>query len=315
MDTEEPEVQPEDQQPVKWQVIVTTISGQLSLSILRGPKNVGDVKWLPDSCGFFIRLSSNWSSSYLSSIKIDKQIMEVFEKANTQIKTKKDEPINEVFVYGQDSVKISKPNAAEDFHVIKNNRYLFSITEKDLQAILWWFKLMNYILWHQDPVVKPENEEAHIEWNETAKSYVEIFAKMVVLEPHQDGFCECSPLDACQPPTCSLVIRKRQLVSPFDEQRYRHFNALFEGTPAVPLEQSMKASRKEEFRKQLNQAVDIINKACNWKIDMFDADYDPVRHQWDWHLEDRPLSTIISEVLRQDKNMLKAFQFYLKKDL
>jgi len=316
--------QEESQQPVeekaevpilnKWQTIITTTIGELSLSILRGPPNQdGDGKWMPGSCGFFARLSSDCPSSYLSSIKIDKQIIALFETANTQNKTKEGPTINELFVNGKDTVNIRKSNAVEDVHVIKNNRYLFSITEEDLKEILWWFKLMNYMRSHQDALIKPENEEDHSLWKETAKAYVETIAKLLVLQPHQDGVCECSPSDACQPPTCSLVIRKGKIISPADEQRCRQFNALFEGTLAIPLEELVKATRKEVFRKHLNQAIDIINKAGNWKIDKFGTDYNPLCHQ-DWGLEDKRLSTIIFDVLHRDKNILKGFQFYLKKD-
>lgn len=302
------------EQRIKWQTIIKTTIGELSLSILRGPQNLdGDGQWIPGSCGFFARLSSDCPSSYLSSIKIDKQVVAVFEKANTQNKTQEDQTINERFVYGQDSVNISKPNAVEDVHVIKNNRYLFSITEEDLNEILWWSKLMNYIRSHQDAVVKPENEEGHSLWKETAKAYVETIAKLLVLQPHQDGICGCCPSDACQPPTCSLVVRKGKIISPADEQRCRQFNALFQGTLAIPLEESVKASRKEVFREHLNQAIDTINQSCNWKIEKFGTDYDPLCHQ-DCELEDNRLSTIIYEMLRKDKNVMKGFQFHLKKD-
>jgi hypothetical protein len=298
----------------KWETIITTSIGDLSLSILRGPQNLpGDVQWIPGSCGFFARLSSDCRSSYLSSIKIDKQIIEVFEKANTQNKTKEDQTINELLVNGQDSVKIRKPNAVDDVHVIKNNRYLFSITEVDLKEILWWFKLMNYMRSHQDAIIKSENEAGHTLWKETAKAYVEIIAKLLVLQPHQDGICECCPPDACQPPTCSLVVRQGKIISPADEQRCRQFNSLFEGTLAIPLEQLVKATRKEVFREHLNQAIDIINKSCNWKIDKFGTDYNALGHE-DWELEDKRLSTIIYELLHQDKKVLQGFQFYLKKN-
>jgi len=85
----------------KWETIITTSIGELCLSILRGPQNLpGDVQWIPGSCCFLVRLSSDAPSSYLSSIKIDKKIIEVFEKANTQNKRKEDETINELLVYG-----------------------------------------------------------------------------------------------------------------------------------------------------------------------------------------------------------------------
>jgi hypothetical protein len=128
--SEEPQLvieeKPEIKQPSKWETIITTIIGELSLSILRGPPNLdGDGQWMPGSCGFFARLSSDCPSSYLSNIKIDKKIIAVLETANTQNKTREGQPINELFVYGQDTVNITKPNVAEDVHVIKNNRYLF----------------------------------------------------------------------------------------------------------------------------------------------------------------------------------------------
>jgi hypothetical protein len=305
---EEPQQPVEEKQPVKWQIIIKTTIGELSLHILRGPQNLeGDGQWMPGSCGFFARLSSDYPSSYLSSIKIDKQIIAVFETANTQNKTHEGQVINEVLIYGKDTVNVKKPNGIEDVHVIKNNRYLFSITEEDLKEILWWYKLMNYMRSHQDAVIK--NEEDHIRWKETAKVYVETIAKLLVLQPHQEGVCECSPPDACRPPTYSLVVRKGKIISPADEQRCHQFNALFEGTTAIPMEE--KATRKEVFRAHLNQAIENINKACNWNIEKFGAEYDPLCHQ-DWELEDKRLSTIIFEVLRQDKNVLKGFQFYLK---
>ena len=316
--SEEPQLvveeKPEIKQPSKWETIVTTIIGELSLSILRGPSNLdGDGQWMRGSCGFFARLSSDCPSSYLSNIKIDKKIIAVLETANTQNKTREGQPINELFIYGQDTVNITKPNVAEDVHVIKNNRYLFSITKEDLEEILWWFKLINYMRLHQDALIKPENEEGHTLWKGTAKGYIETIAKLLVLQPHQDGVCECSPSDACQPPTCSLVVRKGKIISPADEQRCRQFNCLFEGTPATPLKQLMQATRKEIFRKHLNEVVEMINKSCNWKIEKFDTDYNPLGHQ-DWELEDKRLSTIIFEVLHQHKNILNGFQFHLKKD-
>jgi hypothetical protein len=299
----------------KWQTIITTTIGELSLSILRGPQTIdGDGQWMPGSCGFFARLSSNCPSSYLSSIKIDKQIVAIFETANTQNKTQKGDTIDELLGYGKYSVNIRKANALEDVHVIKNNRYLFSMSEKDLDEILWWVKLMNYVRSHQDAVIKPSNVEGHTLWKGTAKTYVEIIAKLLVLQPHQDGVCECSPSGTCQPPTCPLVVRKGKIISPADEQRCRQFNALFEGTIATPVEQLVKAARKEIFRKHLNQAIDIINNSCNWKIDKFGTDYNPLCQQ-DWELEDKRLSTIIYEVLHQHKDILKGLQFHLKKDM
>jgi hypothetical protein len=299
--------------PAKWETIITASIGELSLSILRGQPNTdGDGGWMPDSCGFFARLSSDSPSSYLSSIKLDKQIIAVFETANTQYKTQEGQSIDEPFVIGKDNIKIWKTRTAEDVHVIKNNRHLFSINEKDLEEILWWFKVMNYMRSHQDAVLKPNNQQGHILWKETAKAYVETIAKLLVLQPHQDGVCECSPSDACQPPTCSLVIRKGKIISPADEQRCRQFNALFEGTLDIPLDDVMKATRKEVFQKHLNQAIDLINNACNWKIDKFGTDYTPLSNQ-DWELEDKRLSTIIYEMLHRDKNILKGFQFHLKK--
>jgi hypothetical protein len=305
--SEEPQ-QSQVEKPAKWQTIITTKIGQLCLSILRGPQNING-QWMPGSCGFFARLSSYCHSSYSSNIKIDKQVIAILETANTQNKTQEGETINEVLVYGKDTVKIMKPNALEDVHVIKNNKYLFSITEKDLEEILWWFKLMNYMRAHQDAVITPGNEEGHTLWKEKAKSYLETVAKMLVLQPHQDGVCECS--GACLPPTCPLVIRKGKIISPADEQRCRQFNALFEGTLATPLEEVVKATRKELFRMQLNQAVEMLNKSCNWKIELFGTDYNPLSHQ-DWELEDKRLSTIIFEVLFQDKNFLQGLLFQLK---
>ena len=172
---------------------------------------------------------------------------------------------------------------------------------------------MNYMRAHQDALIRSENEEGHILWKESAKAYVEIIAKMLVLQPHQDGICECSPLNACQPPTSSLAVRNGKIVSPTDEQRCRQFNALLEGTLAIPLDQEKQTIRKEEFRKHLNQAVDEINESCNWNIEKFGEDYDPLGNQ-DWELEDKRLSTIIYELLDQDAKILKGFQFYLKKD-
>lgn len=311
--TTELQPDPRPEQP-KWETIITTIIGELCLSILRGPVNLADRDghWVQGSCGFFARLSSNCPSSYRSGIKIDKQIIAVFETANAQNKTQEGEIINELFVYGQDTVKIRK-TIGTDVHVLKNNRYLFSVTKEDLAEILWWYKLMNYVRSHQDAGIKPDNEEGHALWKESAKAYVETIAKLTVLQPHQDGICECSPSNVCQPPTCSLVVRNGKIISGTDEERYRHFNTLLEGTLANPLDQVTKATRKEVFREHLNQAIDVINKSCNWKIEKFGTDYNPLGLQ-DWELEDKRLSTIMLAVLQRDKNVLNGFQFYLKKE-
>lgn len=298
-------------QPVKWETIIKTTIGGLSLSILRGPPNGVNGQWMPGSCGFFARLSADCTSPYLSHIKIDKQINAVFEKAYTQNLAQENETINECFDYGKDTVKIMKPDAAGDIHIIKNNRHLFSITKEDLEEILWWIKLMKYMRSHQDALIN--DEEGHVQWKQTAKTYVEIIAKLLVLLPHQTGVCECSPSDACQPQRCLVVVRKGKVVTPADQQRCHQFNALLKGTLAIPLEEVMIATRKEVFLKHLNQAVDILNKSCNWKIEKFGTDYNPVCLDQDWEMEDKRLSTIIYDLLYQNKNVLQGFQFHLKK--
>lgn len=306
MITEPLEQPPQPSQP-KWQLIVSKTIGELSLSILRGPRNEYG-QWIPGSCGFFARLSS--PSSWSSNIKIDKQIVTVLGMADKQNKTQEGETINELFTCGKDTVKITKPNVAADVHVFKNNRYIFSISEMDLDEILWWVKLMNYIRSHQD--VFQTNEEDHVAWKKTAKAYIETVVKLLVLQPHEDGACECSS-DACKPPNYSVVSRKGKIITPAEEQRCLQFNALFVGTQKIPLEDDEKATRKEAFRKQLNQAVEIINKSCNWEIDNFGTAYNPLVHQ-DWEMDDKQLSTVISEVLHRDKKFLEPLEFHLKTD-
>jgi hypothetical protein len=74
-----------------------------------------------------------------------------------------------------------------------------------------------------------------------------------------------------------------------------------------------KTTRKEVFYKQLNEAIEMVNKSCNWEIDTFGADYNPLANR-DWEMDDKQLFTIIYEVLHQDKKFVDSIQFHLKEE-